>query len=118
MSNILKRRGKEKRKKLEAGLAGDMLPPGTMLVSFKKYMLDEPDSIDRVLDYLNIRSAILSGLVADGYDRFRIGDDLVNVGRRIKMLTFFKSLHGRAAEDMFDGPDTQRGNLCSLLAGA
>lgn len=63
MSNILKRRGKEKRKKLEAGLAGDMLPPGTMLVSFKKYMLDEPDSIDRVLDYLNIRSAILSGLV-------------------------------------------------------
>ena len=26
-------------------------------------------------------------------------------------LTFFKSLHGRAAEDMFDGPDTQRGNL-------
>lgn len=36
MSNILKRRGKEKRKKLEAGLAGDMLPPGTMLVSFKK----------------------------------------------------------------------------------
>ena len=63
MSNILKRRGKEKRKKLEAGLVGDMLPPGTMLVSFKKYMLDEPDSIDRVLDYLNIRSAILSGLV-------------------------------------------------------
>lgn len=63
MSNILKRRGKEKRKKLEAGLAGDMLPPRTMLVSFKKYMLDEPDSIDRVLDYLNIRSAILSGLV-------------------------------------------------------
>lgn len=46
MSNILKRRGKEKRKKLEAGLVGDMLPPGTMLVSFKKYMLDEPDSID------------------------------------------------------------------------
>ena len=40
-----------------------MLPSGTMLVSFKKYMLDEPDSIDRVLDYLNIRSAILSGLV-------------------------------------------------------
>ena len=38
MSNVLKRRGKEKRKKLEAGLAGDMLPPGTMLVSFKKYI--------------------------------------------------------------------------------
>lgn len=38
MSNILKRRGKEK-EKLEAGLAGDMLPPGTMLVSFKNICL-------------------------------------------------------------------------------
>lgn len=60
----------------------------------------------------------LTGLVADGYDRFRIGDDLVNAGRRIKMLTFFKSLHGRAAEDMFDGPDTQCRDLRSFFAGA
>lgn len=74
MSNILKRRGKEKRKKLEAGLAGDMLPPGTMLVSFKKYMLDEPDSIDRVLDYLNIRSAILSGLVDKDHELMLMRD--------------------------------------------
>ena len=29
----------------------------------------------------------LTGLVADGYDRFRIGDDLVNAGRRIKAFT-------------------------------
>lgn len=52
MSNILKRRGKEKRKKLEAGLAGDMLPPGTMLVSFKKYVLSgmPSDSIIGAID--------------------------------------------------------------------
>lgn len=60
----------------------------------------------------------LTGLVADGYDGLRIGDNLVDAGGGIEMLTFFKCLHGRAAQDMLDGPDAQRGDLRSLFAGA
>ena len=70
------------------------------------------------LDHLTGQEPTLTGLVADGYDGLRIGDNLVDARGCIEMLTFFKCLHGRAAQDMLDGPDAQCGDLRGLFAGA
>ena len=82
--------------------------------------LDTDDVFDTAvdkLDHFSCQEPALTGFVSDAHDGLRIFDQIVDAGRRIKVLTLFVSLVDRTEEGL-DGPDPRRALHGGLFAGA